>query len=244
MLKRSVSAAIGDAANAAGVLARQIGGVRTVRDAPATGRDPLAPVPVAEQREALAVITDRLLSADGFRVSPALQRKLGTDFSERWEALTGGQGSAQTDYSPSQQLLGLQRALLSVMMSDTLATRLLESSEKAPAGPGRALRMPELYERLTGAVWSELAGRGDIPLQRREVQRDHVNRIAAIVLRPGGASRADTRSVMRVQARSLLERLRAAKSRPGLSVEARAHVADSADTLEQALSARLQRAGA
>ena len=244
VLKRSVSAAIGDAANAAGVLARQIGGVRTVRDAPATGRDPLAPVPVAEQREALAVITDRLLSADGFRVSPALQRKLGTDFSERWEALTGGQGSAQTDYSPSQQLLGLQRALLSVMMSDTLATRLLESSEKAPAGPGRALRMPELYERLTGAVWSELAGRGDIPRQRREVQRDHVNRIAAIVLRPGGASRADTRSVMRVQARSLLERLRAAKSRPGLSVEARAHVADSADTLEQALSARLQRAGA
>ncbi len=69
-----------DVARAANVLSRQIGGVRTVRDAPGTGRDPLTPVPVAEQREALDVITGSLLSADSFRVSPALQRKLGADF--------------------------------------------------------------------------------------------------------------------------------------------------------------------
>jgi Met-zincin/Domain of unknown function (DUF5117) len=107
LLKRSVSYALRDVAHAASVLARQIGGVRTIRDAPGTGRDPLTPVPVAEQREALDVITGSLLSADSFRVSPALQRKLGTDFSERSEALFGGLGSAQTDYSPSEQLLGL-----------------------------------------------------------------------------------------------------------------------------------------
>ena len=58
-----------------------------------------------------------------------------------------GFGSAQTDYSPSVQLIGLQRGLLAVMMSDTVATRRLESSEKAPSGSGRALRMPELYTR-------------------------------------------------------------------------------------------------
>ena len=93
-------------------------------------------------------------------------------------------------------------------------------------------------------MWSELDGRGDIPSLRREVQRDHVNRIAALLVRPGAASRADTRSVVRAQARELLERIRAASHRAGLSEEARAHLADSADTLEQALSARLQRAGA
>jgi hypothetical protein len=243
LLKRSVSYALRDVANAASVLTRQIGGVRTVRDAPGTGRDPLTPVPVAEQRDALDVITGSLLSADGLRVSPALQRRLGTDFSERLDALLGGLGSAQTDYSPSEQLLGLQRSLLAVMMSDTVATRLLESSEKAPSGSGRALRMPELYSRLTQAVWSELDGHGDIAPLRREVQREHVNRIAALLLRPGAASRADTRSTVRMQARALLERIRAASNRAGLSEEAQAHLADSADTLEQALSARLQRAG-
>jgi len=244
LLKRSVSYAIRDVARAANVLSRQIGGVRTVRDAPGTGRDPLAPVPVADQREALDVITGSLLSADSLRVSPTLQRKLATDFSERWEAIRGGDGSPQTDYSPSEQVLGLQRSLLAVLMSDTVATRLLESSEKAPAGAGRALRMPELYSRLSQAVWSELDGSGDIAPLRREVQRDHVNRIAAMLLRPGASSRSDTRSIVRAQAKVLLERIRAAGHRGGLSDEARAHLADSADTLEQAMSARLQRAGA
>ena len=244
VLKRSVSYALRDVANAASVLARQIGGVRTVRDAPGTGRDPLTPVPFVDQREALDIIARQLLSADGLRVSPALQRRLGADFSERSDALFEGFGSAQTDYSPSGQLLGLQRSLLAVMMSDTVATRLLESSEKAPSGAGRALRMPELYTRLTQAVWSELDGRGDIAPLRREVQRDHVNRIAALLVRPGAAARADTRSVVRAQAKELLERIRVASRRPGLSEEAKAHLADSADTLEQALSARLQRAGA
>ena len=244
VLKRSVTFALRDVARAANVLARQIGGVRTVRDAPGTGRDPLTPVPITEQREALDLITGSLLAADSLRVSPALQRKLGADFSERSEALRNGEGSAQTDYSPSVQVLGMQRSLLATMMSDTIATRLLESSEKAPAGAGRALRMSELYERLTKAVWSELDGRGDIAPLRREVQRDHVNRIAAVLIRPGSASRADTRGVVRMQARTLLERLRAASQRNGTSDETRAHLLDSADTLEQALSARLQRAGA
>jgi len=245
VLKRSVTYALRDVARAANVLSRQIGGVRTVRDAPGTGRDPLTPVPVAEQREALDLITGSLLAADSFSVSPALQRKLGADFAERTDAIFGGEGSTQTDYSPSGQVLGLQRSLLAVMMSDTVATRLLESTEKAPSGSGRALRMPELYARLTQAVLSELDGRGgDIAPLRREVQRDHVNRIAALLIRPGAASRADTRSIVRVQARALLERIRAASQRPGLSEESRAHLADSADTLEQAMSAKLQRSGA
>ena len=210
VLKRSVSYALRDVARAANVLSRQIGGVRTVRDAPGTGRDPLTPVPVAEQREALDVITGSLLAADSFRVSPALQRKLGTDFSERTDAILGGEGSTQTDYSPSEQVLGLQRSLLAVMMSDTVATRLLESSEKAPTGAGRALRMPELYSAAdAGGLERARRHGGDIAPLRREVQRDHVNRIAALLIRPGAASRADTRSTLRAQARVLLERIRA-----------------------------------
>jgi hypothetical protein len=64
------------------------------------------------------------------------------------------------------------------------------------------------------------------------------------LLRPGSAARADTRSTVRVQARALLEKIRVASRRPGLSDETKAHLADSADTLEQALAARLQRTGA
>ncbi len=243
-LRRSVSYALRDVARSATVVARQIGGLRTLRDAPGTGRDPLTPVPAADQRRALDVITGSLLAADSFKVSPALQRRLAPDYLERFEALRMGQGSAQTDFSPSVQVMGMQKALLGQLMSDTVATRMIENTERAPDGAGRTLRMPELYARLQQAVWSELGTGGDIPALRREVQRDHVNRLAGLLLRPGAASRADTRGVVRVQARALQERLRAAAARGGLNEETRAHLLDSAETLDQALTAKLQRAGA
>jgi hypothetical protein len=63
-------------------------------------------------------------------------------------------------------------------------------------------------------------------------------------VRPGSAARADTRSTVRAQARTLLEKIRLASRRSGLSDETRAHLADCADTLDQALGARLQRSGA
>ena len=53
VLRRSVGYAVGDVGRASTMLARQIGGVRTLRDAPGSGRDPLQPVPAAQQREAL-----------------------------------------------------------------------------------------------------------------------------------------------------------------------------------------------
>ena len=46
----------------------------------------------------------------------------------------------------------------------------------------------------------------------------------------------------KTNARVLVASLKTAQSRPGLSKEARAHVADSLNTLEEALRAPMQRA--
>ena len=54
---------------AASVLTRQIGGVRTVRDHAGSGRDPLAPLPAADQRAALDLLARGFLSADSLRIS-------------------------------------------------------------------------------------------------------------------------------------------------------------------------------
>jgi hypothetical protein len=122
-------------------------------------------------------------------------------------------------------------------------SRILDSEAKA-AKPAEAFHLSELYAKLDGEVWSELdAKRGDIPPLRRELQREHVNRLASLVLRPSSLSRSDARSLIRVEAQALAERIQKAARRPGLSPEAKAHLADSADTLQQALAARLVRAG-
>ncbi|WP_028999338.1 zinc-dependent metalloprotease [Azohydromonas australica] len=243
VLRRAVLYAVRDAGRAAGLVARQIGGVRTLRDFPGSGRDPLQPVPAATQRAALELLVAQVLSPEGLRVSPTLQRRLAPDFQERGEALSAGAGSVSTDFSIAPMVIGMQRALLAQLMSDDVAQRLLDSEGKF-ARTQDAFHLSELYGRLTREVWRELSGRGDIPAMRRELQREHVNRLAQQLLRPQSLSRADARALVRAEALALLPRLQAAAKRGDLSPEARAHLLDSADTLQAALSARLERAGA
>ena len=241
VLRRSLGYAINDAARAVGVLARQIGGVRTLRDFPGSGRDPLQPVPVGTQREALAQLSRGLFAADSFTVSPALQRRLAPDFQERGDTLGRG-ASVATDFSLTQRVLDLQRALLNQLMSDTVAARVIDSQGKAERR-AEAFQLSELYGRLERDIWSELMAGGDIPAPRRELQREHLNRVAALLLRPGGAGRADARSLVRAQSKALLVRLSAAALRRSPGADTQAHLQDCVATLTQALSAPVLRIG-
>jgi len=243
VLRRSIGFALRDAARASGILARQIGGVRTLRDFPGSGRDPLVPVSSATQREALEVLARGVLAADSFVLSPALQRRMAPSFQERRDALFSGEGSVSTDYSLSSVVLDMQRALLGALINDGVAQRLLDSEGKADVS-GPTLRLSELYQRVADEVWSELRGGSDIVSSRRELQREYTNRLTAQLLRPGALTRADARSLVRAQAHDLLGRIQNASLRKGLSAEARAHLQDSADSLRQALTAPMQRAGA
>ncbi len=242
ILRRSVSFALRDMGRAANALTRQIGGVRTLRDHAGTGRDPLSPVPAEKQREALDVLADRFLAADSFKISPSLQRKLSIDYQERTDAVFRGEALPATDFSLEAQVIELQRNVIGQLLSDSVATRLLDSESKSPKD---ALRLSELYERIDSSVWSELAApRGDIASARRELQREYVSRLSNMLLNGSSLSRQDERSLVRRDAQALLKRIRAAQKHRGLSPEALAHLQDSADTLSQALQAGLQRSGA
>lgn len=237
VLQRSIAYALGDATRAVGVLARQIGGVRTLRDHPGSGRDPLVPVPAAVQREALDLIARSVLAADGLTLSPALQRRLAPNFLDRAE------GAAPTDLLVGQRLLDLQRAVLNFLMSDVIASRILDNRNKLDR-PEQAFQLAEIHQRLAADVWSELRGSvSSIPAARRDLQRDHANRLALAVVRPTGTGRADVRGQLREQARALLVRLDTALAARGTrwDSDSRAHLADTADTLRQALAASIQR---
>ena len=244
VLRRSLNFAVNDVARSVGVLARQIGGVRTLRDFPGSGRDPLQPVSATVQREALDQISRGVFSADSLTVSPSLQRRLAPDFQERADALGNG-APVVTDFSVTERLLGVQRALLNQLMGDEVAARVIDNQGKS-AQRTEALQLSELYARLGHDIWGELDGVNvaraiDIPAPRRALQREHLNRVAAMLLRPGSAGRADARSLVRTQAQALLVRLNAAAQRGNLTGDTRAHLQDSADALSQALSARMTR---
>ena len=245
VLRRSLNFAVNDVARSVGVLARQIGGVRTLRDFPGSGRDPLQPVAAAAQRDALDQIARSLFAADSLIVSPALQRRLAPDFQERVDALERGGAAVVTDYSVTDRLLSVQRALLNQLMGDEVAGRVIDNQAKT-VRRNEALQLAELYGRLGHDIWAELdptdgARAVDIPAPRRALQREHTSQVVAMLLRPGSTGRADARSLARVQARALVARLNATTQRAGLTADTRAHLQDSADALSQALSARMTR---
>ncbi|MDO9287064.1 MAG: zinc-dependent metalloprotease, partial [Aquabacterium sp.] len=236
-LRRALAYAVRDAGRAAGILMRQSGGVRTLRDYPNTGRDPLQPVPSTDQRAALQLLSQRVLAADSFVVSPALQRKLAPNFFERGES-----PAVPTEFALAQTVLDLQRAILNRLMSDAMAARVLDNQSKV-SPPAQALHLTALYQQLETDVWSELAAAKDIAQPRRELQREYINRMTALVLRPGTMSRSDARSLVRTRAAALAQHIEQASRRGALGAEARAHLQDSAESLRAALAAPLQRAG-
>ncbi len=81
------------------------------------------------------------------------------------------------DFSLRNRVLGLQTGVLNQLMSDTVLSRLLDSEIKVSQAD-QALTLHELFAVLRGSIWSELKTGGSIPGPRRDLQREHVRRIA------------------------------------------------------------------
>jgi len=240
VLRRSIAYAISDVTRAISVLVRQIGGVRTLRDFPGSGREPLLPVPAADQHNALRLISGAVLAPEGLSLSPALQRRLAPDYLDRAEFIGDG-----TDFALQQRLLSLQRAVLGYLMSDVIASRILDSVAKTDHAE-QAFLLDDLYSHLLETTWAELALGQNISAARRDLQRDHLNRLAMAVVMPTATGRADIRGLLRVQAKSLLTQLEQATNPPRrgqatLNAATLAHLSDGADTLRQALAAPILR---
>ncbi|WP_374591093.1 zinc-dependent metalloprotease [Aquabacterium sp.] len=240
-LRHSLGFAMSDLARAGHALTLQIGGIHTRRDFPGSGRAPLEPVDAATQRAALQLLLKDFLAPNSLPVSPQLESRLAVDYLARSDALEEGHANVATDFSYPQALAELQRSILNPLMSEEVGNRLLDHASDAPT----AFTLRELHQTLQTAIWSRQpmgdTGTRDQPALRRNLQREHVTRLAALLLRPSLTSRADGRVVVREQARSLLKHLRAESSRGALDAVTRAHLADCADLLERAINAPLQR---
>jgi hypothetical protein len=232
-LYRNVVSGFSQYALAAEVASKYVGGVVYVRDYAGSTRASFTPVEPARQREALKLVTDGLFQPDSFRFKPEFLSRVAAD---PFEVGVGQRGN----FSLAERVLKVQTDVLDRLMSDATAARLLDSSLKL-GDSKKALSVADLYDTLQAAIWSDLKGSGDIPLMRRNLQREHVKRMAATLTRPSGNSPADARALQRENARQLVVQLRAAQSRSGLSKEARAHIGDSLNTLEDALKAQMQR---
>jgi hypothetical protein len=222
---------------------RHIGGTLTSRATAGAGIPVLQPVPAARQREALALVVGEVFSSQSFRFEPELMSRLAVDHLDR---VGQGRFMANTDYSLPEEVLGLQRGVLDSLMSEALAVRLAAAEVKV-ADPRTLVSYAEVQDKLAAAVWSELkpvkGSAREIDTLRRNLQREHLRRLAGGLLRPSSGVAADVRSVNRQVALSLEKQLRAALAAGGWSALARAHLDESLATIGEALKAPLVRQG-
>jgi hypothetical protein len=93
---------------------------------------------------------------------------------------------------------------------------------------------------VQSAVWSEIKSGGEIDRLRRNLQREHLKRVVALLTK-GAPLPADALALVRWHAGQLMTELRAAQAKGGGSVDNRAHVAESLSTLTEALRATMSR---
>jgi len=215
------------------LVGKYVGGMNTTRELPGTGARPTyVPVDPAKQRDALRFLTQGIFSADSFRFQPRFLASLAPDYNE-WER-TG-------PVSIPGSVLSVQTIALDRLMSAGTATRVLELPFYVePAKRKGIISLAEVYGTLQDAVWSELKTGREIDGLRRNLQREHLKRVQALLVR-GGPLPPDALSLVRYRATELQASLRTAAARPGLSIESRAHLQDSLGLLTEALKASMTR---
>ena len=239
VLRRNFTRGLNEAGQGALYASKYVGGLTTLRDRVGSGRQPLTPVEAKKQRAALDMLATQVLSADSFNFSPAFLRRMTVSTFDIDDAQELGRPAPPLDLPIDQQVLGLQRGVLDTLMSPSIAQRLLNNAAKVD-DPSQALKLSELYTTLHNAVWSELKTGKDIPLFRRNLQREYATRVANVLVRPTGSMPADARALLRVDVTTLRAELARASTRR-LSPEAKAHVAEMAVLLDEAQKAPLVR---
>jgi hypothetical protein len=239
VLRRSFDAGFRQIRRAAPMIAKYVGGISYVRDFAGTANVPLTPVSAEKQRAAIKLLASGVLSDQSFRFKPGFLQRMGVDYLQ----IGFDTAHLNPDFSLRSRVLGLQSAVLDQLMSDGVAARMLDSESKL-GDTRQAFRLSELYDTIQSAVWSELVTGGSIPSPRRDLQRDHLRRMTASLVKPSPAAPADSRSLQRENARALLRQIQAALVRNSLDKETRAHLSEAANTLDEALKAPMVRLGA
>ncbi|VTS07314.1 zinc-dependent metalloprotease [Tuwongella immobilis] len=239
---------------------RYVGGELLHRDhkGDPNGRDPLEPIPAAKQREALKFLADRILTDKPFQYPPELLRKLGAD---RWSHWGDAGANNSPDFPLNQRILSIQITALDNLLGGAKLSRVQELANKAAKGE-QPLQVAEIFRVTSESVWADLP-KGDKPgtttstLIRRNLQREHLKRLASMslgkaaasldlfsVLRGMGATGsvpADAKSLARMHLRELDKRidmaLNATKDQPDDAT--RAHYEECKDVITKVLGASL-----
>ncbi len=246
-LREGFSALILSRFSAAMPAAKVIGGLYTSRDyrGEPNARPPFRPVTAERQGEALDFLVEEILAEDAFEFDSRQLNRLAPNM---WSDWTRDPGElTPMAYPVHRQVGAMQSAVINTLLSPDRLARIQDNRLRTPEGT-RVLAVAEIFDRLTGAVWSELEdpeAPSSINSFRRNLQRSHIERLQTLLLNDelqtfGGAVSVpeDARSLARHEMREILSMVdEALASGASLGDVNRAHLRETRARAERALEA-------
>lgn len=199
-------------------------------------RPPFVPVPRKKQEEALAFVIDEAFGAEPLGVDPAVLRQLGAPSWAHWGFEPTFDG--RVDFPYAEDVQKIQQALLEGLTDPYRLAAIRDAELKF--GAAGVIPMPELFHRLSEAVWKEewKAPAADVPALRRSLQRTWLDRMTTLLVKPPDHMPADARALARLELRDVHDRL-AKRLTPPVKLDGytKAHLLDVKDRIEKALDA-------
>jgi len=229
------------------MMANWVGGAFVHRDKKGdpNGRMPVEVVPAEQQRQALKFVVDNAFDDEAFGLTPELVTAMGRD---KW--LDDSRSFFQESTWPiHDRVIGIQSTALTMLMNPTTLKWVYDNELRLPEGED-ALTLPELLKTISDAVWSELTSEAGgeysarkplISSLRRNLQREHLERLIDLTL-PGNGSSAAARAISMLSASQLttvLDRINAAQNSGADRHDpyTAAHLAQAKKRIQKALDA-------
>lgn len=245
ILRRRFDRMLFEISNSSIYAGRYVGGQYFHRDhkGDPNARSPFVLVPADKQREAVRLVSDKVLSGAVFNFPPELLTKLAPG---RWGHWGSNDFDPWMEYHLHDRLdLVMRMALLPLFNPFTL-TRLHDMEAMYPADQ-QPYTLAEHIRSLTGTVWSELdkpltkkfTDRDSfIPSVRRGLQRAYTQQLAELVLGPAGQMvPADANALMRMTGEDLHAKIVKIIANDNIDDASRAHLLDVQRRLRKALDA-------
>jgi hypothetical protein len=233
MFTQQLNMLVGLYSRAGAVASRYIGGLNVrgnFRGDPGE-KAVLQPVAGARQRTALRLLNSYILAPNAFALPASYYRKLAGDpFPDLISSVLSG---SRTDYPMLDTFSAIQGAAIRRVFSPAVLQR-VANNEFKERGKAGTFTLAELFGGVSRQAWSELAEGRSVDALRRQLQRTHLEAMAAMVTAPASAWPADARMLAWDQLRTLKRRLSSSKAGDRYT---RVHYDESLMRINRALNA-------
>ncbi len=243
--RRGYSLTLNMQMDAVGVMSYWVGTAHIYRDRKGdpNGRPPISVVPVEKQREALKFVCETAFREEMFGLSPELLTYLTADRRD-----DPGGGRAGPEWPVHDQIGAMQAAAITQLLNPAKLRRVLDNELRTPKDKD-ALTVVELFDTITGAIWTELDSKSGgsytarnpmISSLRRNLQREHMERLIDLSLpnaMPGEAAKTVSNLAVS-KLRELKTKIDAAAKSAGGDPYTAAHLGEASKRIEKALDAQ------